>query len=227
MTVPAVVAVAARKGGVGKTTIAINLAVEAAAEGREVRVLDIDPQGSAALWADERADGQGGGASAVDVRVGLARRIDEDIKAAAGGGVELVLVDTAAGVDDGTLAAARASDLVVIPCRASLFDLAAVMRTVDVARLARTQVAVALNFVRARGAETGEARGILRERGIDVLESTLGQRVAVVHAQTSGLGVREFDAGGLAAQELRGLWGEIRARVGAGRRRAAARRTDA
>ena len=49
-----VVALLAQKGGVGKTSIALALAVEASAEGRTVVVLDADPQASACKWRDRR-----------------------------------------------------------------------------------------------------------------------------------------------------------------------------
>lgn len=210
---PEVIAVAAQKGGVGKTTLAINLAVRAGADGLLARVLDVDPQGSAMLWGDERGRRE----PAVDVRNCLARRLDRDLQAAAGAGVDVVMIDTAAGVDGGALAAARASDLVLVPCRPSLFDLVAVMETVELARAAGADVAVMLNGVRARGAEAGEAREVLGERGVDVLDAGLGQRVAVVHAQAAGLGVVEFDGGCAAARELGAVWAEVRGRLGAGR----------
>ena len=50
----AVVGVANRKGGVGKTTIAVNLAATFAVAGRHVVLLDADPQGSATEWAQQR-----------------------------------------------------------------------------------------------------------------------------------------------------------------------------
>ncbi len=52
----AIIAVAGRKGGVGKSTVAGNLAAEFVAMGRTVAVLDADPQHSLVAWA-----GQGDG----------------------------------------------------------------------------------------------------------------------------------------------------------------------
>ncbi len=54
MSEPDVITIVAQKGGAGKTTIATNLAVEAARAGRRTLILDTDPQGSAVTWHDFR-----------------------------------------------------------------------------------------------------------------------------------------------------------------------------
>ena len=89
----AIVAVAGRKGGIGKSTIAGNLAGEFAAMQRTVRLLDADPQHSLVAWA---AQGDGilarvvekmeGGAGALRAR---AREAESD--------AAIVLIDTPPG----------------------------------------------------------------------------------------------------------------------------------
>ncbi|HEX2237852.1 MAG TPA: ParA family protein, partial [Gammaproteobacteria bacterium] len=50
-----VVTLLSQKGGTGKTTIALHLAVAAELDGKSTAVIDLDPQQSAALWGDTRA----------------------------------------------------------------------------------------------------------------------------------------------------------------------------
>jgi chromosome partitioning protein len=49
-----VVSLCAQKGGVGKTTLALHLAVCARQNGKNVKIIDLDPQATATSWADNR-----------------------------------------------------------------------------------------------------------------------------------------------------------------------------
>jgi hypothetical protein len=53
-----VLALASQKGGSGKTTLAVHLAVALAAPGRSVVVVDTDPQRSATAWGQSRQAAQ-------------------------------------------------------------------------------------------------------------------------------------------------------------------------
>src|ERR1017187_553409 len=102
----AIIAVAGRKGGVGKSTIVGNLAAEFAAMGRTVAVLDADPQHSLVAWA-EQGDGMLAHAvqkvSASDALRTLARNAEKD--------ADIVLIDTPPGELETAYQAALAADL--------------------------------------------------------------------------------------------------------------------
>ena len=49
------IAILSQKGGAGKTTLALHLAVAAVQAKRQVAVVDLDPQASAIGWKDSRS----------------------------------------------------------------------------------------------------------------------------------------------------------------------------
>ncbi len=192
-------AIVSQKGGAGKTTLALNLAVAAERDGIHALILDIDPQASATAWADNRA------APVPVVRPCPAHRIARALEEAAREGMDLAIIDTAPHAEGAALAAARAADLIVIPCRPALFDLHAVAGSLDIARLARTPAVAVLNAAPPRGPLAAEARAALAGAGLEVLDVALGQRAAFVHALTAGQGVLEYEPNGKAAREVERL----------------------
>ena len=199
-----VIAILCQKGGAGKTTLALHLAVAAERAGRRAAIFDLDPQGSAMLWSDNRA------AERPEVRPCLSRRLGREL---ADGAHDLVVLDTAPQASDAALAAASAADLVVVPCRPSLFDLDAVKASVDLARIAATPAVAALNAVPPRGRLAEEARAALAGLGLPALRQSLGHRQAFVHSLTAGLSTQEFEPAGKAACEADRLYEEVAARA--------------
>ncbi len=195
-----IISIVSQKGGAGKTTLAVNLGAAAEEAGTRTRIYDIDPQGSAMTWFDQRRG------RAPAVRMALPHRLPADLEEAEADGVELAIVDSAPHAESASLTAARVADLVLIPCRPSLFDLAAIEATLEIAQLSGTAAVIALNAVPARGPLVGEATAALSRRGVGILGHTVGQRQAFVHALNHGLGVVEYEPRGKAAAEIRGLW---------------------
>jgi len=104
------VAIVSLKGGVGKTTTAVYLAAVAARGRRAVKVVDADPQGSAAVWLEERP------IEGVEVLEAPSERL---LRKALGPDDDrtVVIVDTPPASERLTTTALAAADVVVIPTR--------------------------------------------------------------------------------------------------------------
>src|ERR1700710_2648328 len=96
------IAIESQKGGTGKTTTVLNLAVAAERAGKTAVVIDLDPQASAAGWKDTRP-----GETPVVVAVPPAR-LAQALQVAEDGGADFVLIDTAPHAESAALAAAKA-----------------------------------------------------------------------------------------------------------------------
>src|SRR5579872_2385971 len=141
------IAVISQKGGAGKTTLVAHLAVESERGGVSTAIIDLDPQAIATAWGDSRTG------DAPAVVSAQASRLTQVLEAARTGGAGLAIIDTAPHSESAALAAARAADFVLIPCRPAILDLRAISQTINLARLAGKPVAVVLNSVPPRGTD--------------------------------------------------------------------------
>jgi chromosome partitioning protein len=204
----AVIVVAGRKGGIGKSTIAGNLAAELEALGRSVALLDADPQHSLAAWAEQ---GEGILSKCVEkLTAGTAEELRTRTKAAAKA-VDIALVDTPPGLPDIAYQAMLLADLVLLPCGPSPLDLFPMKEAMALALKARAHRRSKLPRIRLVPSKvlrsTNLGRGLtssLEKMGKKVLPE-IGQRVAVAEAVTSGLTVREFAPGSPAQLEFAAL----------------------
>jgi chromosome partitioning protein len=194
------IAVLSQKGGAGKTTLAVHLAVAAGRAGYQAAIVDLDPQTSATGWKDSRAE------ETPVVVSAQAARLPQVLRAADEAGAALTLIDTAPQTESPSLAAARAADLILIPCRPAILDLRAISLTVDVAKLAGTPAVVVLNAVPPRGPLAEEAEAAIAHYGLAVAPVRLGQRSAYVHALTVGQTAQEYEPSGKAAEEVTQLY---------------------
>lgn len=196
-----VIAVIAQKGGAGKTTLSVGIAVAATLDSLTVAVIDLDAQATTANWGDRRE------AEEPVVISAQAARLPKILEAARGQGADLVVIDTAPRAEQGALAAAQAADLVLIPCRPTIYDLETVRTTVELVRLAGSPPAsVVLNGVPPRGTREHQAREVLADLGTLVCPAGLGHRAAVEHAAALGLSAQEYEPRGKAAEEMAAVY---------------------
>ena len=191
-------ALISQKGGSGKTTLALALAAAHELAGGQAALIDLDPQGSAVMWGRLR-----GGVPPV-VIAAHPPRLARVIAAAADAGASLVVIDTAPREAGGAAEAARLADLVMIPCRPSAVDLAAIPATL--AAIGSTPAAVVLNAVPARGPWVAEAADAVRAFGLGLAPVTLGARVAHAKAFTLGRTTQETEPASPAAREIADLY---------------------
>ena len=205
-----VITVAQRKGGAGKTTLAAQLAVAWARQGARVALLDIDPQGSLAAWVGLRRERLGEAAIGFEFAALPGWRAEQWIADHARE-ADLVVVDGPPHAETEARIAVRAAGLVLIPVQPSPLDLWATEATLAMARDERRTAVAVLNRVPSRSTATERIATDLTKLGVALAASRIGNRIALVHAMTQGLGVLETAAASPAAAEIAALAAELHA----------------
>lgn len=196
-----IIGVLNQKGGVGKTTISVNLAASLARSGARVLLIDADPQGSSLDWAAAR-DGD-----PLFSVVGFPRPTIHKEIVQLGQGYDHIVIDGPPRVTDLARSAIMAADLVLIPVQPSPYDIWAadeVVKLIDEARIYKENIKSVFVVNRkitntAIGRDVGEA---LSAYPVPVLVATVTQRVVFAEAAAQGKSIFEIDADGSAAREI-------------------------
>ena len=194
-----VIAIVSRKGGAGKTTLALHLAVAADALGLAVAVFDLDPQASAAIWGDRR------GPMPPAVVAAQAPRLASLLAQAREQKADLVILDTAPHADSIASDAAAHADAVLIPCRPSALDLDAIGISIRIAEAAGKPAFVVANAAPTQGDEVAQMRKAIEKAGIAVCPTALHQRKAFASYIQEGRTAQEADPKSKAADEINDL----------------------
>jgi chromosome partitioning protein len=205
-----VVAVLSEKGGAGKSTFAIHLAVAGQLDGLDSVIIDLDPQASALGWADRRGDKP----EAASVPLPRLPKLIDDLRA---NGVQLVIIDTGRDSNDTAYAAARAADLIVVPCQPGGFDVTALERTVRLIQLSGKQGAAHIVPNKVHVAATkgdAEVREAVAAYGLPVAPITIRDRSCYRKASVTGRTAQETGEDQRAADEIRQLYMWIRSHGG-------------
>lgn len=200
-------AVVARKGGAGKTTVAAQLALAAHLRGRKALLADADPQRSSFQAMSARA---APGPKVVETN---GRALFALQMASLREGREAMVIDTAAGFEEAIAQAVAISDLVLLVVRPTFLDLAAALQSVDVVRKLRKPGLVVLN--QAPPARDGieppavkKALEALRVMRMPVIPAVLRSRAIYQTALETGRSAEE-SSDAAAAREIGELWAFI------------------
>jgi len=201
------IAVIARKGGSGKTTVAVHMAIAAHLRGKRTLLADADPQrSSSTVLRGRRAPGpdfvETCGVELCGVQMVAVRR-----------DLDALVIDTAAGAEDELAHAIVLADLSLLVIRPTFLDFAAAIRTADVLRQLKKPGMIVLNQapVTRNGAEpplVKKAHEALRLMRLPVAPTILRSRTAYQQALESGCSAEEL-AASPAAQEVADLWGFV------------------
>lgn len=204
-----VIALTSDKGGMGKSTVAINLACAAVDGGFETAILDLDPQASVGRWARVRkkAGLKAKPFAEVCVPIDVEDRLEE-LKAA---GAQLVLLDTAGRDNNAITSAIAAADLVLIPCHPTDLELSTLGPT-----LARLRADHKPHYVMLIDWSAGAARR--RNDATAAIERAGGRVAPVVYTHRAdyrvaieqGQGVTEYSPYQAASREIRAVWNWLR-----------------
>jgi chromosome partitioning protein len=201
-------AVLSQKGGTGKTTLAVHLAVAAWASQRRVLIADLDPQRSASEWRKTRA---GPGPGLIESKPGALFVAQQASERA---GVNLMVLDTRPAADSDTAEAIRCADLCLIVLRPSFFDLKATARMVDMTRAMGKTAAFVLNQAPPRRGERESPAVLetvegLRPFGLPIAPVGLRARAAYQSSVAKGLTAQEAAPASTAAREIALMWGYV------------------
>lgn len=197
-----VISFVTQKGGSGKTTLTINCAIAAIKNKKTVLIIDMDAQGTAENWYQDR---EVESPNLVKIQ---GKDLEKALNLAKQKNFDWVLIDTPGRDEPSQAAAIKASDFCIIPCRPSPADMKATPPTAETIRRLGKKSAFVLTQTPPRSFRIKEA-----ERGLSVLGTVcpipIVSRTAYQDSQGLGLGVIEFEAEGRASKEIQDLWSWI------------------
>ncbi|MFV3077410.1 ParA family partition ATPase, partial [Niveispirillum fermenti] len=203
-----VITIAQQKGGAGKTTLAIHLAVTWVLAGRSVALVDIDPQGSLSAWYGQRQSLMGPEQTGLTHLQISGWRTQREVERLARTH-DIVVIDSPPHAETDARIAVRTASLVVVPVQPSPMDLWATRPTLDLALAEKRPALLVLNRVPARGRLVDAVAEKAAELGVPVATAHLGNRIGFAGSLMDGLTLAETDPRSKGVEELALLAAEI------------------
>lgn len=192
-----VVSVVGRKGGCGKSTLTTAMAGFLASGGVKAGIVDLDPQGSAAVWAKLR-DPARPTVMVVEARPGT---LSEALSSLSTDGTQVAFIDVPPHSDAALAGAVAAADAVVMPSLPSAFDIHSLASFLPLVSSSGKPAGVVLNGVVPNTIAVPEAEAVLSDMGLRRL-AKVSRRMAHQYAAAKGLSPCELEPKGPAAKEI-------------------------
>ena len=209
-----IIAVGNEKGGVGKSTIAINLAVEFTGSGKKVLLIDADIQKSTSMFSNIRREQANLPEIVVIEKTGAS--LDKDVKALESG-FDIVLIDTGGRDSIEMRKSMLISDKFIIPLITSQLDAWSFEKIYKLYQEAQVfnsklKAYVVLNKITAnwKSKEKDEMLEFLKDfPEVKILGSYLKDRAIYRKSISEGKGITELNIDNKAIIEIKNLFNEI------------------
>lgn len=208
---PTFITTAHQKGGVGKSTIALNLYGYFAKAGIKTAIVDIDPQGTISQFEELLEPG----------RLNIIRRGDfttfDDLQAKVKG-FDVVIVDTPPYLTNELQEVFKITNLLIIPCKASVFDALAIRQTIAFVEESKRQLdsnflsVIVLTMVISGTTISEQIRETLKQFNTPILKTEIGNRIAYAKSLLLTGSVVDDDSG-KAKEEIENLASELLALI--------------
>jgi chromosome partitioning protein len=199
-----------QKGGVGKTTLSLNIAHAFALDNKKVLLVDADTQQSALTWSEKRSSNLPFHVFALPTKT-INREIQSFVK-----NYDFIIIDTSPRVTSVTESCVLASDLAIIPCQPSPYDVWASEESVKLVNKVKSvykdnlKATFAINRKIVNTSIGRDVSEALTHMGVSVFKTTISQRVLFAEAAVNGMTVYDLEPEGKAAQEISKLVDEIK-----------------
>ena len=208
---PTFITTAHQKGGVGKSTIALNLYGYFAKAGIKTAIVDIDPQGTISQFEELLEPG----------RLNIIRRGDfttfDDLQAKVKG-FDVVIVDTPPYLTNELQEVFKITNLLIIPCKASVFDALAIRQTIAFVEESKRQLdsnflsVIVLTMVISGTTISEQIRETLKQFNTPILKTEIGNRIAYAKSLLLTGSVVDDDSG-KAKEEIENVASELLALI--------------